>query len=122
MLSGYQGDDSDSGEEPDDVSDQQSMNLLGHPSLSVDIYEVEFLRSLGIAGMLNISRSSLYRKVTMSGLSFDNYTHINDGELDRVIAQCKADDCEVGSNGLWPFAVKRYTSTLSSHSCINSPT
>ena len=100
MLSGDQGDDSDSGEEPDDVSDQQSMNLLGHPSLSVDIYEVEFLRSLGIAGMLNISRSSLYRKVTMSGLSFDNYTHINDGELDRVIAQCKADDREVGSNGL----------------------
>ena len=47
LLSGNQGDDSDSGEEPDDVSDQQSMNLLGSPSLSVDIYENEFLRSLG---------------------------------------------------------------------------
>ena len=98
MLSGDQGDDSDSGEEPDDVSDQQSMNLLGSPSLSVDI---EFLMSLGffwtdIAGMLNISRSTLYRKVRMSGLRFDNYTHINDGELDRVIAQCKADHPEVG--------------------------
>ena len=52
LLSCDQGDDSDSGEEPDDVSDQQSMNLLGSPSLSVDIYESEFLRSLVFFGLI----------------------------------------------------------------------
>ena len=42
---------------------------VGRPLLSVDMYEVEYMRSLGftwtdISNMLNVSRSTLYRRLT----------------------------------------------------------
>ena len=62
----------------------------GRPSISVDMYEVEFLKSLGftwtdIARILEISRSTLYRRIAESGLPIQGYTDITDANLDSII-------------------------------------
>lgn len=73
-----------------------SSDGAGRSSLSVDMYEVEFLRSLGfswtdIAKLLNISRSTLYRRIELSGLPLQGYTTISDGDLDQLVHQLKTD-------------------------------
>ena len=57
---------------------------------------MEFLRSLGfswtdIAKLLNISRSTLYRQIELSGLPLQGYTSISDGDLDQLVHQLKTD-------------------------------
>jgi len=64
--------------------------------LSVDMYEVEFLRSLrfnwtDIATLLGVSRSTLYRRITTANLSIQNYSNMSDCELDSIVFQMKAD-------------------------------
>ena len=67
---------------------------FGRPCLSVDMYEVEYLRSLGfswtnIALLLGISRSTLYRRMESSGLTLQGYSTCADDELDRIVNQIK---------------------------------
>ena len=65
----------------------------GRPPLSVDMYEVEFLRSLGfswtdVANLLRVSRSTLYRRIELSS---QGYTSISDVDLDQLVHQLKTD-------------------------------
>ena len=74
-------------DDDDDVS-------VGRPSLSVDMYEVEFLRSLGftwtdIARCLDVSRSTLYRRLDESSLPLQGYTDIPDATLDSLVRELK---------------------------------
>ena len=61
------------------------------PSVEVDIDEVEYLRSLRfswtkIAGILEISRSTLYRRLESEGIHQDlSFSSITDAELDEKI-------------------------------------
>ena len=74
--------------------DIEERSTVGRPLLSIDMYEVEYMRALGfnwsdIARMLGISRSTLYRRLESSELTFHNYIAISDNELDDVIRQIK---------------------------------
>ena len=65
------------------------------------MYEVEYLRSLqfswtDIAALLNISRSTLYRKIEESGLPLQGYSDLSNSELDRIVLQIKADHPNIG--------------------------
>lgn len=82
-------------------SGEDGGNGVGRPSLSLDMYEVEYLRSLGftwtdISRILDVSRSTLYRKIEGAGLNFQTYTMMSDTELDRVVSEIKADHPFIG--------------------------
>ena len=67
---------------------------MGRPQISVDMYEVEFLRCLGftwtsIAEMLDVSRSTLYRRLEESGLALQGYSTIPDSQLDSLVREIK---------------------------------
>ena len=67
----------------------------GRPSVEVDIDEIEYLRSLRfswtkIAGILEISRSTLYRRLESKGIHQDlSFSSITDAELDEKIVAIK---------------------------------
>ena len=74
----------------------EEVDGVGRPLLSVDMYEVEFLRSLrftwtDIASLLGVSRSTLYRRITIANLTNQNYSTLSDCELDSIICRLKAD-------------------------------
>ena len=67
----------------------------GRPTLSVDLFEVEYLRSLqftweDIANLLGVSRSTIYRRVKECGLPIQGYSDISDQNLDSAISEIKA--------------------------------
>ena len=57
------------------------------------MYETEYLRALGFTwtDIARFLRSTLYRRIEESGLSFCGYTNITDGQLDDYIRQIMAD-------------------------------
>ena len=60
----------------------------------VDIEDIEFLRSMrfwyvDIAGILGVSRSTIYRKMEEEGVSFGKYTELSDRALDEIISEIK---------------------------------
>lgn len=67
----------------------------GRPRITVAIEDIEFLRGLRfswtrIAEILQISRSTLYRRLEEEGLSREStFSDISDLELDRVVASIK---------------------------------
>ena len=76
--------------------DEEIDNPSGRPVLSVDMYEVEFLRSLGfswtdIATCLNISRSTLYRRLRSCHIPLQGYSDLSDSQVDQLIRQIKRD-------------------------------
>ena len=73
---------------------QEASSSVGRPSISVDMYEVEFLRSLGftwtsIAELLGVSRATLYQRLEASGLALQGYSTICDFQLDSLIREIK---------------------------------
>ena len=75
-------------------SSQDEDSHVGRPCISVDMYEVEFLRSLGftwttIAEMLGVSRSTLYRRLEESNLSLQGYSNISNSQLDSLVNEIK---------------------------------
>lgn len=74
---------------PDDDSER------GRPRITVNIEEVEFLRSLNfqwkkIANILGVSRSTLYRRLHEEGMQEDLwFSDISDDDLDILIKQIK---------------------------------
>ena len=67
----------------------------GRPSVSVNFEDVEILRRLSfswcqIAEILQVSRSTLYRRIEDEGLALDlTYTNISDAELDHQVEAIK---------------------------------
>lgn len=66
----------------------------GRPKLSVDVEDIEFLRSLRfkyveIAKILGVSRATLYRRIDEEGLSECTFTDISDRNLDQVVIDIK---------------------------------
>ena len=80
----------------DEVNDSDiDLQQVGRPLISVDLYEVEYLRSLrfswtDIAALLGISRSTLYRRIESFGLLNLRYTAVTDSELDLMVCQIKS--------------------------------
>ena len=68
----------------------------GRPKIHVPIEEIELLRNLQfswthIAKLLDISQSTLYRRLEEEGVSLNTaFSNISDGDLDRVIREIKA--------------------------------
>ena len=64
------------------------LSVIGRPRVDVEIEDIEYLRQLRfswtcIAKILNISRSTLYRRLDEEGLSRQlTFTNISDQELD----------------------------------------
>ena len=68
---------------------------VGRPVISLDMYEVEFLRSVGltwtdVARCLGVSRSTLYRRMDESGLPLQGYTPLSDPALDSLLRELKS--------------------------------
>ena len=67
----------------------------GRPKATIDIEEVEYLRSLNfsntnIAEMIGVSRSTLYRRMESEGIDIrKKYTTISDSDLDCVVKAIK---------------------------------
>ena len=64
--------------------------LPGRPTLMVNVNQVELLRNAGytwqdIAQYLQVSRSTLWRRLHEGNLRFDRYTDISDHDLDRIV-------------------------------------
>ena len=64
--------------------------LPGRPTLMVNVNQVELLRNAGytwqdIAQCLQVSRSTLWRRLHEGNLRFDRYTDISDHDLDRIV-------------------------------------
>ena len=70
---------------------------IGRPRLTVDIEDIEYLRSVHfswtkISQILEISRSTLYRRLDEFNLSCDlTFSNISDQELDTIITDIKRD-------------------------------
>ena len=70
--------------------------IAGRPFLDVKIEDIMDLRALGytwvkIAQLLQISRSTLYRRLKDHGMSPDDYSDITSLELDEVVKNVKRD-------------------------------
>ena len=80
---------------------QYEQASLGRPIIEVNMDKVKELRMVGftwtkIAGLLNISRQTLYRRLDGSGLM--GYTDVSDQELDSTIETYKATHPNDGEN------------------------
>ena len=69
---------------------------VGRPRKNIDIDYILELRSLNyswtkIAALMEISRSTLYRKLEEEGISPNDRTHLSDAELDDIIRSIKQD-------------------------------
>ena len=70
---------------------------LGRPIIQVDIEDVEYLRGFRfswshIATILEVSRSTLYRRLEEEGIATElRYSNITDNDLDRIIMEIKRD-------------------------------
>ena len=79
----------------------------------MDIEDIEFLRALRfpwtkIANLLNISRSTLYRRLEENCVSREVYfTEISDRELDRIILRIKLDHPNDGERMMSGHLVSR---------------
>lgn len=70
--------------------------IIGQPHISISIDEITGLRALGytwvkVAELLQISRSTLYRRLKDHGVSPDDYSDISPLELDEVVQKIKID-------------------------------
>ena len=68
----------------------------GCPRINLSMESVTDLRALNyswskIASQLNVSRSTLYRRLKEAGISTDDYVDISPNELDDVIKSTKLD-------------------------------
>ena len=65
---------------------------VGRPWLLVNLDHVELLRNTGyswtdIAKVFNISRSTLWSRITEAGMSIDNFSDVSDADLDAMVGE-----------------------------------
>ena len=78
------------------------LSVIGRLRVDVEIEDIEYLRQLRfswtcIAKILNISRSTLYRRLDEEGLSRQlTFTNISDQELDMEMEDIKRSHCNSG--------------------------
>ena len=82
--------------------------LAGRPKISLNIDTVELLRSCGydwgqIADALQISRTTLWRRVKEAGCLIQKYSEISDDELDSVMSQIQREHPNCGQQLLCGF-------------------
>lgn len=79
----------------------QYSGAAGRPRIIVNIDTVEFLRSCGytwnqVAHALQVSRSTLWRRLKEADYEINKYTDISDDELDSIIAQIQRENPNCG--------------------------
>ena len=75
--------------------------LVGRPRLSVNIDAVEFLRNCGytwdeVSNAMQVSRTTLWRRLREAGIEIKKYTDISDDELDTLISQLRRENPNCG--------------------------
>ena len=75
--------------------------LRGRPRVFINIESIELLRSCGytwneVARALQVSRSTIWRRLRECGIKITKYTDISDDELDTVISQFQSDHPNCG--------------------------
>lgn len=75
--------------------------LRGRPKIVVNIESVELLRSCGytwkeVADALQVSRTTVWRRLKESGVEIAKYTEISDDELDCIVSQFQHDNRNCG--------------------------
>lgn len=74
---------------------------VGRPRLSVNIDAVEFLRNCGytwdqVSNAMQVSRTTLWRRLREAGIEIKKHTDISDDELDSVISQLQRENPNCG--------------------------
>ena len=82
-------------------SSEQSGVVAGRPRLSVNIDAVEFLRNCGytwdqVSNAMQVSRTTLWRRLRESGTEMKKYTDISDDELDTVVSRLQRENPNCG--------------------------
>ena len=84
----------------------------GRPRITVNIDTVELLRSCGytwiqVAGALQVSRTTLWRRLRDAGYQMKKYTEICDDELDSIIAQIQRENPNCGQQLMYGYLRNR---------------
>ena len=79
----------------------ERFGCVGRPRLSVNIDAVEFLRNCRytwdqVSKALQVSRTTLWRRLTEAGIEIKKYTEISDDELDSMISQLQRENPNCG--------------------------
>lgn len=79
----------------------EHFGYIGRPRLSVNIDAVEFLRNCRytwdqVSNALQVSRTTLWRRLTEAGIEIKKYTEISDDELDAMISQLQRENPNCG--------------------------
>ena len=80
---------------------QDYSGARSRPKLIVNVHAVELLRSCGytwneVAGALQVSRSTIWRRVEDAGVQLAKYSDISDDELDSIISHFQSDHPNCG--------------------------
>ena len=75
--------------------------FVGRPRLLVNIETVEFLRSCGytweqVSDAMQVSRTTLWRRLKDAGIEVNTYASISDDELDSVVLQIQTENPNCG--------------------------
>jgi len=86
----------------------QYSGAAGRPRIVVNIDTVELLRSCGytwnqVAEALQVSRTTLWRRLQDSGYQMKKYTDICDDELDSIVAQIQRDNPNCGQQLMYGY-------------------
>ena len=79
----------------------ECFGYVGRPRLSVNIDAVEFLRNCGytwdqVSKALQVSRTTLWRRLREAGIEIKKYTEISDDELDTMVSQLQRENPNCG--------------------------
>ena len=80
---------------------QHSNNSVGRPKIQLNLDNVEFLRGCGytwsqVAGALQVSRTTLWRRLKEANFEVVKYTDICDDELDSIVSQIQHENPNCG--------------------------
>ncbi len=88
------------------------LGLVGRPRLLVNIEQAEFLRSTGytwneVAQCLQVSRSTLWRRMREMNVSLNRYSDISDVQLDDLVSTIQQQSPNIGQVMMQGFLEQR---------------